>query len=148
MKRKLLSLFLVTCCLVSASACNAQDSVSASFTESVKKAGVEKTADDMVAIRVLKVDGEENLMSVMEELQTDGLMNFTVQAGMVTSINGKANPADFSSCWMLYTSDAEMSNSAWGEIDYNGEKLGSAVLGADILPVVEGEVYVWYYQSF
>ena len=99
-------------------------------------------------IDLLHLDGEENLMSVMEELQADGLMNFTVQAGMVTSINGKANPADFSSCWMLYTSDAEMSNSAWGEIDYNGEKLGSAVLGADSLPVVEGEVYVWYYQAF
>ena len=148
MKRKLLSLLLIMCCLVGASACNAQDSVSASFTESVKKAGVEKPADEMVAIRVLKVDGEENLMSVMEELQTDGLMNCTVHAGMVTSINGKENSADFSSCWMLYTSDAEMSNSAWGEIDYNGEKLGSAVLGADSLPVVEGEVYVWYYQAF
>ena len=59
MKRKLLSLLLIMCCLVSASACNAQDSVSASFTESVKKAGVEKTADDMVAIRVLKVYGED-----------------------------------------------------------------------------------------
>lgn len=87
-------------------------------------------------------------MSVMEELQADGAMNFTVQSGMVTSINGKANPADFSSCWMLYTSDTEMSNTAWGEIDYNGGKLGSAVLGADALPVAEGEIYVWYYQSF
>ena len=55
---------------------------------------------------------------------------------------------DFSHCWMLYTSDGEMSNAAWGEIEYNGEKLGSAVLGADALPVLEGQVYVWYYQAF
>ena len=169
MKRKLLSLLLITCCLAGASACSLpfgekesasqasstdassvaslEESASASIEET-KKTEVEKTTADMVVIRVRKTEGGETLMSVMEELQADGAMNFTVQSGMVTSINGKANPADFSSCWMLYTSDTEMSNTAWGEIDYNGGKLGSAVLGADALPVAEGEIYVWYYQSF
>ena len=169
MKRKLISLWLTICCLAGVSACSLpfgekesasqassmdassvaslEESASASIEET-KKTEVEKTTADMVVIRVRKTEGEETLMSVMEELQADGAMNFTVQSGMVTSINGKANPADFSSCWMLYTSDTEMSNTAWGEIDYNGGKLGSAVLGADALPVAEGEIYVWYYQSF
>ena len=148
MKRKLLSFLLLVCCFLGVSACNLQDDTSVSFTEEVKSAGVEKTTADMVAIRVLKADGEETLLSVMEDLQEDGLVNFTIQNGMITGINGKANPADFSHCWMLYTSDGEMSNAAWGEIEYNGEKLGSAVLGADALPVLEGQVYVWYYQAF
>jgi hypothetical protein len=148
MKRKLLSFLLLVCCFLGVSACNLQGDTSVSFTEEVKNAEVEKTTDDMVAIRVLKADGEESLMSVMEELQVDGLISFTVQAGMVTGINGKVNPADFSNCWMLYTSDAEMSNVAWGELEYDGQKLGSAMLGADALPVVEGGLYVWYYQAF
>ena len=159
MKRKLFSLLLISCCLAGASACSfggaesasvssVEDTSSVASVEETKKAEVEKTTDTMVAIRVLKTEGEETLMSVMEALQEDGKMNFTVQAGMITSVNGKVNPADFSSCWMLYTSDAEMSNAAWGELDYNGGKLGSAVVGADVLPVAEGEIYVWFYQSF
>ena len=159
MKRKLLFLLLAVGCLMGFSACSLgggestsvssnEESSSAVSEAETKKAEVEKTTDTMVAIRVLKTEGEETLMSVMEALQEEGAMRFIVQAGMVTSINGKANPVDFSSCWMLYTSDAELSNSEWGELDYNDEKLGSAVVGADVLPVAEGEVYVWFYQSF
>ena len=159
MKRKLLFLLLAVGCLMGFSACSFGGAESASVSsveetssvasvEETKKAEVEKTTDTMVAIRVLKTEGEETLMSVMEALQEEGAMRFIVQAGMVTSINGKANPVDFSSCWMLYTSDAELSNSEWGELDYNDEKLGSAVVGADVLPVAEGEIYVWFYQSF
>ena len=152
MKRKLLSLFLITCCLASVSACSfgANDDAQGSsiHSETEKRAEVEKTTEDMVAIRVCKAENNETLLSVMEDLQEDGLVNFTIQSGMVTSINGKANPADFSRCWMLYTSDAEMANTGWGELEYNGAKIGSAVLGADALPVAEGEIYVWYYQAF
>ena len=84
----------------------------------------------------------------MVQLKSEGAIDFTLDNGMITSINGKANPADWSYCWMLYTADDEMSNTEWGELEYNGEKLGSAVVGADFLPAVEGEVYVWYYQAF
>ena len=152
MKCKWLSFLLIACCLAGVSACSfgANDDAQGSsiHSETEKRAEVEKTAEDMVAIRVLEADGEETLLSVMEDLQEEGLVNFTIQNGMVTGINGKDNPMDFSHCWMLYTSDGEMSNAAWGEIEYNGEKLGSAVLGADALPVLEGQVYVWYYQAF
>ena len=49
---------------------------------------------------------------------------------------------------MLYTSDAELSNTAWGEVEYNGAKLGGAIVGAGELPVAEGQIYVWSYQGF
>ena len=152
MKCKWLSFLLIACCLAGVSACSfgtgGGEGGSSIHGEAGTKAEVEKTAEDMVAIRVLEADGEETLLSVMEDLQEEGLVNFTIQNGMVMGINGKDNPIDFSHCWMLYTSDEEMANAAWGEIEYNGEKLGSAVLGADSLPVLEGEVYVWYYQAF
>ena len=151
MKRKLLSLLLMACC-IGASACSfpfgGEDTVSVSFTEEEKKAAVELATEDRVAIRVLKTNGEESLLSVMQALQADGGLTFTESGGMVTSINGKGNPADWSYCWMLYTSDEEMANIEWGELEYNGEKLGSAVVGANVLPVSEGELYVWYYQGF
>ena len=151
MKRKLLSLLLMASCLVGASSCSfpfGQDKVSVGYTEEVKMATVELTTEDMVAIRVLGVEADNTLLNLMVQLKSEGAIDFTLENGMVTSINGKENPADFSSCWMLYTSDAELSNSEWGELDYNDEKLGSAVVGADVLPVAEGEVYVWFYQSF
>ena len=150
--KKLLSLLLVACCM-GASACSlpffgGTDTQSVSVSEEEKSAGVEYASETMVAIRVVKVDGEPTLLSVMEELSADGALTFTESGGMVTSINGKENPADWSACWMLYTSDAELANTAWGEVEYNGAKLGGAIVGASELPVVEGAVYVWSYQSF
>lgn len=152
MKRKLIALYLMACCM-GATACNVpffggEDTVSVSVTQEEKLATIEQLTEDMAAIRVLKVQGEETVLDVMQYLQADGQFIFAENGGMITSINGKENTADWSYCWMLYTSDAEMANKEWGEIEYNGEKLGSAVLGADFLPVVEGEVYVWYYKGF
>ena len=84
----------------------------------------------------------------MEMLREDGKIEFAISGGMVTEINGKANTADFSSCWMLYTSDAELSNTEWGTVSYEENSYGSAIVGAEALPVVNGEIYVWAYQSF
>jgi hypothetical protein len=84
----------------------------------------------------------------MERAKTDGDLTYEISGGMVTSIEGKANAADFSACWMLYTSDVEMSNAEWGTITVGEKTLGSAIVGAEALPIVAGELYVWSYQSF
>lgn len=151
MKRKLLSIFLIVFCM-GASACElpfwGEDTVSVSFTQEEKFATVEEVTEDMVAIRVLKVQGEETVLDVMQTLQADGELTFTESGGMIMSVNGKENATDWSACWMLYTSDAELANKAWGEVEYKGEKLGSAIVGAGELPVIEGKVYVWSYQGF
>jgi hypothetical protein len=149
--KKLLSLLLVACCM-GASACSlpfgGTDTQSVSVTEEEKSAGIEYATETMVAIRVVKVDGEPTLLTIMEELSADGALTFKESGGMVTSINGKDNPADWSACWMLYTSDAEMSNMGWGVIEYEGNTYGSAILGAGSLSVSVGEYYIWSYQSF
>lgn len=140
MKRKLYS-FLILICLFSAmlfGACNSGP----------VKASIEEKTDSMVVIKVEKVEEEATLMSVMETLKEEGELDFKVVNGMITEINGVKNPADFSSCWMVYTSDAELSNSAWGTLEYDGKTLGSAVVGADMLTVKEGAYYVWSFQSF
>ena len=111
------------------------------------KYSVEST-ENVVVITVEEVKDAKFLMDIMEQAKADEKLAFEVSNGMITSINGKVNPADWSYCWMLYTSDAELSNNEWGSVEYAGQTLGSAVLGAESLPVAAGEVYVWVYTKF
>ncbi len=88
------------------------------------------------------------LIDYMNKLIESGELTCTIANGMVTSINGIENPADFSSCWMLYTSDAENSNTAWGTVEYDGKEYGSAISGAETLKIKPGQLYIWVFQSF
>lgn len=104
---------------------------------------------------IISVSGEGlnctllDCMELLRQKEDDELeLTFTYSGGMMTSINGVGNPADYSKCWMLYTSDAEMANTAWGEIEYEGNTLGSAIVGVGELEVVSGCIYVWDFTSF
>ena len=100
---------------------------------------------------VIKTTGEKEdlyLIEYMEKLKAKGELEFTVWDGMITGINGIENPADFSSCWMLYTSDEECSNAAWGTIEYKGKEYGSAISGAETLKIKPDQMYIWVYKSF
>ena len=88
------------------------------------------------------------LIDFMSQLKEKGELKFGISDGMVTSINGIDNPEDWSSCWMLYTSDAENSNTAWGTVEYEGKTYGSAISGAEALKIKAGELYIWVFQSF
>ena len=108
-----------------------------------------ESSGSRVVILVEETDGKATVLDCMEMLKgTAENFTYEIVSGMVTSINGVANPADFSKCWMLYTSDAEMANTEWGTLEYNGKTLGSAVVGAESLDVVDGGIYVWEYVSF
>lgn len=111
------------------------------------KYSVEST-ENVVVITVEEVKDAKSLMDVMEQAKADEKLAFEASDGMITSINDKANPADWSYCWMLYTSDSSMASTEYGTYEYEGQILGSAVLGAEALPVVDGGIYVWYYQAF
>lgn len=111
------------------------------------KYSVEST-ETAVVIKVEEANGVEFLIDVMEQAKADGKLTYEISNGMITSINGKANPADYSYCWMVYTSDSSMASTAYGTYEYEGQTLGSAVLGAEVLPVIDGGIYVWYYQAF
>jgi hypothetical protein len=95
-----------------------------------------------------EAEGNVTLLTLVEELRDAKQLDFKTSGTMISEINGVANTADFSGCWMLYTTDGEMANNAWGTISYNGKTLGSAIVGADSLLVTAGELYVWSYQSF
>lgn len=101
---------------------------------------------DQIVLYCIETEGNETLIDAMASLQESGKLQYAVLSGMVTELNGKANTAN--SYWMLYTSDAELSNTAWGTIEYEGKTLGSAIVGAEALTVEKGEYYVWVYQTF
>ena len=101
-----------------------------------------------VEIAIVSLDGKYTLADIMEKAQEKHSITYESSNGMITSINGTANAADFSSCWMLYTSDTEMANNAWGTITIGGQTFGSAIVGAEALEVMEEQIYVWEYTTF
>ena len=111
-----------------------------------------KDSDTFIVLKItseVMADMEgKYLIDYMNALAQKGELACTISNGMITSINGIENPADFSSCWMLYTSDAENANSAWGTVEYEGVEYGSAISGAEVLKLKADVVYIWVYQTF
>ena len=111
-----------------------------------------KDSDTYIVVKVTEevLDGRTDMLLIdyMNELAQSGELECTISNGMITSINGIENPADFSSCWMLYTSDAENSNPAWGTMEYKGIQYGSAISGAEVLKIKPDQLYIWVFQTF
>ena len=156
---KLMALSLILGALsVFTLACNnpSSDSIESTTSESVASTIDASTlvdiTEDTVVIRVsseyMTIGSKTVLVDYMNKLKTDNALDFTIKDGMVNSINGIENPADWTRCWMLYTNDTELSNETWGSITVNGENYSSAILGAEALPIKDGKVYVWVYASF
>ena len=140
--KKLLSLLLTVVAIFALSSCGLSNGGAKTVATVVKE-------ENTVVITVEELEGACTLLALMEELQEEGKLTFTVDlTGMVQSMEGKANPADWSACWMLYTSDKELSNTEWGTIEYESTMYASAIVGAESLTVSVGEYYIWAYVSF
>ena len=137
--KKFLSLILVVlcACLCFVGCNNVSDS-----SEVVAKDG------DYVLINVESVpESVVSLSDYMNSIKGGNIISvFTIENGMLTSINGKK--AQGSLYWMLYTNDAEYSNSAWGSVTVEGVTYFSATLGAEELPIKADCTYIWYAQQF
>lgn len=88
----------------------------------------------------------KTLKEYMDYLQDGQEFTYSINNGMITTINGKSNTTN--SFWMLYTNDSEHANQEWGTFEYDNSIYGSATLGADALIVKEGYIYIWAYQTF
>ena len=111
-----------------------------------------KDSDECIVITTAETDYEitknTRLIDYMDTLKEKGELDFSIESGMITVIDGVKNANDFSKCWMLYTSDTEYSSNAFGTVIYDGKTYGSAIVGAGELPIKKGEIYIWYYQEF
>ena len=126
------SLLMLSCC---------------SPSNNVKASIIQQSATQIV----IKIDqAEENvtLLKGMEYLKQQGLLSYTLEGTMVKSINSKTASDRDRTFWALYTSASEMSNTAWGSIEVDGQTCGSAILGADSLMVKAGELYIWKWSSY
>ena len=142
--RRCLSLVLIAVMLASVMALSSCEMLASLFG---KEPLVIFDSDTTIVIRCEETDGETTLADYMAELKTAGEIEFTTKDGMITSINGIENPADYSSCWMLYTSDADNANSAWGTVLYDGVEYGSAILGAESLKIKGDNIYIWVFAE-
>ena len=109
-------------------------------------------SDTYVVLKVTKevLNGSTNMVLIdyMDQLVKEGKLTCTIENGMVTSINGIQNAADYSSCWMLYTSDEDNANTGWGTVEFEGKEYGSAISGAETLKIKADQLYIWVYKSF
>ena len=140
--KKLLSVILIVAalfCLASLSSCKEEPLII-------------KDSDTFIVIKTTEKALEQNpdmlLIDYMATLKEKGELEYEVKNGMISSINGIENPADYSKCWMLYTGDSEYSNSAWGTVVYEGTEYGSAVLGAESLKIKADCIYIWVFKTF
>ena len=116
--------------------------------EGQAKAEVVSKTETMIVIKASETQGFPTLLDAMKYLKDAGKLSFELSGGMVVSIEGKANDATQNAYWFCYTSDSEYSNTEWGTVEYDGKVLGSAILGAESLPVAVGEYYVWAYSKY
>lgn len=137
--KKILSILLALLLLLSMTACRSESLVI-------------KDSDTYIVVKTTKeAIGDKTdmlLIDYMGTLKEKGELEFTIADGMIRSINGIENLADFSKCWMLYTSDEENANAAWGTVEYEGKEYGSAVTGAEVLKIKPDQLYIWVYKSF
>lgn len=141
-KRRWITFFTLICIAMLAAVCMT------SCKDGKAEGRLVENTETLVVIEVTETDGEATLFDVMEILQEEGKLTYTLSGTMIHSIGEKENAADFSACWMLYTSDTEMGNTEWGTYDYKGTSCASAILGGDALTLVKGAYYVWVYTSF
>ncbi len=111
-----------------------------------------KDSDTYIVIKTTEesLEGKTDMLLIdyMNALVQKGELTCTIADGMITSINGIENPADYSSCWMLYTSDAENANASWGTVEFEGAEYGSAISGAETLKIKPDQLYIWVFKSF
>ena len=119
------------------------------FAGCEKKETVLKDTDEFIVLSPEDSFAGKSLEEFMASVKAEGKLDYSINGQkMITSINGIENAADYSSCWMLYTDDAENSNTAWGVITYKDKAYGSATLGASDLVIAKGCVYIWVYTTF
>lgn len=137
--KRIVSILLAALLLLSMTACKSEPLVI-------------KDSDTYIVIKTTQeaIGGKTDMLLIdyMAQLKEKGELEFEISDGMITSINGIDNPADFSSCWMLYTSDAENANTGWGTVEYDGKEYGSAISGAEKLTVKADQLYIWVFKSF
>lgn len=151
-----LSVFTLAACSVKPDSDSASASASDGNLQTVDYK-VAESSGELVAFTVTKdvmpLTDATSLFDYMQKLQEKGKLTFEVADGFITKVNGVENPADYSSCWMMYTDlgvldGVSYSNAEWGTYTYGEKTYNSAAYGVTALPAVEGYTYILHYDTF
>ena len=88
----------------------------------------------------------QTLSVFMESEKEHGRLDFVIENGMVVSIDGVKNTTN--TYWILYTDDAENSDTSWGTIEHDGKIYVSATLGTESLVIEKDCTYIWVFTKF
>ena len=86
------------------------------------------------------------LKDYMDYLVAEGTLTYALNGTLLQTVNGVSNGTK--SYWMLYTDDAENSDTTWGTYEKNGKTYASAMYGVCDMPIKDGCTYILTYQTF
>lgn len=96
----------------------------------------------------------DSLKAYLDGLVEAGEISYTIEDGMITSLNGTENMSGLTSgsYWMLYSDLTELdgvtyTDPTFGTYTYAGKQLASCSYGAEGMPVVEGYTYAIVYEE-
>lgn len=128
-------------------ACAPADSGNVEYTVAVN-------TDTLVLFTAPEGIATDSLKTYLDGLAQAGEITYTMENGMITSLNGKENVSGASSgsFWMLYSDLTELdgvtyADPTFGTYTYDGEQLASCSYGAEGMPVVEGYTYAIVYEE-
>ena len=112
------------------------------------KTKILKETDEIIIITPSEDFVGKTLKECMDDLKTHGKLDFTETSSeygaFITSVNGIENTS--LKYWMLYTDDAENSDS-WSQIEYQSKTYNIANYGASDLVIAKGCIYIWVYTE-
>ena len=135
----------LVCTMLSLGSCNFPDA-----TQSVESTQIElvTSTQDTVVISVKEVTGAPTLYEVMLTLKGSGEFDFVSEDSAwgqsIVSINGVANPADWSSYWASYTTDEE---NGTDELTVDGVTWYYSAAGISSLKVKAGCSYMFKFEK-
>lgn len=94
-----------------------------------------------------------SLKEYLDGLVTAEKLSYTIQSGMITSINGTENISETNkgSYWMIYSDLLELDGVTYANptytYDYNGKVLASCTFGAESMPVIAGYTYAIVFEE-
>ena len=89
---------------------------------------------------------DKTLKDYMDYLVRDGVLTYSLNGTLLNTVNGVSN--GLNSYWMIYTDDAENSDTTWGTLEKDGKTYASAMYGICDMPIKDGCTYILTYQTF
>lgn len=117
------------------------------------KVTVLNNTEESLVIRADETKEDVSLENVLQELKESGEIQYEISDGMILSINGRTADSSSGEYWFIYTSlttykGVSYSDTSWGTYMYDGAEYGSATVGVDGLPMIEGGLYIFALGTF